>query len=358
MPLLDGVKIVDLTRVLAGPFATMLLADLGAEVIKIEPPEGDETRRYTPIVKGISTYFYSVNRGKEIIRLDLKDDGDRDRFLSYVEKADVVIHNYREEVAKKLRLTYDDLVKVNNQLIYTVLKGYSDGSEEPAYDLIIQARSGLMMATGYEDMPPVRVGFALADIFAGLYLATTIVSALAAGKRPSHIEVYLYDSLLYSMTYLTTSYLIAGVEPGRYGSGHPSIVPYQAFKCRDGRYVAIAAPNNKFFKRLCKALGVEEILNDPRFKDNPSRVENRESLIEVLSKKTEELDSEDLVTRLKKAGVPHSRVNTVGEALSEEYVSKKGVLGILEDPVLGRTAMVKPPFKINGVRPFNEKPPK
>jgi len=358
MALLEGVKILDLSRVLAGPFATMYLSDLGAEVIKIEPPEGDETRRYTPIVNGVSTYYYSVNRGKEVIFLDLKDDGDRTVLKKYIEESDILIHNYRMDTARRLGVTYRDVLEVNPKIIYASIKGF-DGEEGrfPAYDLIIQARSGIMMATGYEESPPVRVGFALADIFAGLYLATGILSALYGGSRPCEIEVFLYDSLLYSMTYLTTSYLIAGVEPGRHGSGHPSIVPYQAFQCRDGGYVAIAAPNNKFFNLLCRALGLEELLSDERFIDNPSRVRYRDDLIKVLSDRIRELDTEEILDRLGRLGVPHSKVNTVGEALRESYVCDAGILGLVHDIELGAIKMVKPPIKIDGERPFKGSPP-
>ena len=275
--ILNNIFILDLSRVLAGPFATMFLADLGAKVVKVEPPEGDETRLYSPLVNGVSAYFYSVNRGKKSISINLKKEEGKRILYKLVEKADVVIHNYRDEIADKLGISYKQLIKYNDRIICCTIRGYDRNSsykDRHSYDLIIQGESGLMMSTGHEGDPPVRVGFALTDIFAGLYCASTILACLLRGKRPSSIEVNLFDSMIYSMSYLAYIYLFTGISPGRYGSGHPSIVPYQAFLCRDNKYIVVAAPNNKIFKRLCNALNLENLLDDPRFLDNNLRYPN------------------------------------------------------------------------------------
>ena len=360
--LLNDVKILDLTRVLAGPFSTMLLADLGAEVIKVESHEGDETRRYTPIVDGVSAYFYSINRGKKSICLNLKREEDYKILLKLIEWSDVVIHNFRDDTAKRLRVDFKSLTEINPKLIYCVIRGYDSNTkyrDDPAYDITIQGRSGLMMATGYPDQGPVRVGFALTDIFAGLYCATSILAALRKADRdkPIKIEVNLYDSLIYSMSYLVYSYLLAGKEPGRFGSGHPSIVPYQAFRCKDGKYIIVAAANNRIFERLCKALDMEHLLKDRRFRDNVDRVRHRDILIKILENRFMDKDSGEWIDILRKFDVPVSPVNTVGEAMEEEYVYESGLVGILKDNLLGEVKFVKPPIKVNGVRLYNDNPP-
>jgi len=360
--LLNDLKILDLTRVLAGPFATMYLSDLGAEVIKVESFEGDETRRYTPVVKDISTYFYSINRGKKSICLNLKRCEDYEIFLELVKWADVVVHNFRDTTAYKLKVDYETLKNVNNRLIYCVIRGYDSNTkykDDPAYDIIMQGRSGLMMATGYPTQGPVRVGFALTDIFAGLYCASTILAVLRDKEKltPIKIEVNLYDSLIYSMSYLVYSYLLAGREPEREGSGHPSIVPYQAFRCKDGKYIIVAAANNRLFNRLCKALNLEELLNDKRFKDNVQRVKYRDKLIPILERRFLEKNSNEWIKILREFGVPTSPVNTIGEAMNEDYINESGLVGTLYDETLGEVKFVKPPIKVNGTRLCKVEPP-
>ncbi len=359
--LLRGIKILDLSRVLAGPFATMYLSELGADVIKVEPPEGDETRRYTPIVEGVSTYFYSINRGKRSISIDLKRREGRNILYRLVKKCDVIIHNYRDETAKRLGVDYEAITEVNPNVIYTVIRGYDINSsmkDYPAYDIVIQGLSGIMMTTGKEGDEPTRVGFALADIFAGLYTASTILAVLNnAVDKPVKIEVNLLDSLIYSMSYLIYSYLIAGIEPGRYGSAHPSIVPYQAFMCKDGRWIIVAAANNRLFNRLCKALDMEWLLNDDRFSTNDKRVKNRDALITILKKRFLEENSEDWLEILRDYGVPCAPVNRVSDIVGYRYMVESGLFGELSDPRLGKVRYVKPPIRINGSRPYTDKYP-
>ena len=352
--LLKGLKIVDLSRVLAGPFATMYLSDLGAEVIKVEPPDGDETRRYAPIEKGVSAYYYSINRGKKSISIDLKREEGREVLQRLIEKTDIIIHNYRDWTAEKLGLDYKKIIDINPNIIYCVIRGYDINSrmkDYPAYDIVIQGLSGIMMATGKEGDEPTRVGFALADIYAGLYLASTILAVLYSGvNRPVKIEVNLLDSLLYSMSYLIYSYLVAGVEPGRYGSAHPSIVPYQAFQCRDGRWIIVAAANNRLFTKLCKALDLNELLEDERYASNDRRVENREELINKLKRKFLEMDSKTWLVVLRNYGVPAAPVNKISDIVNDIYMLESELLGKLTDPTLGDIKFLKPPIRIDGTR--------
>ena len=359
--LLKGIQILDLSRVLAGPFATMYLSELGAEVIKVEPPEGDETRRYTPIINGVSTYFYSINRGKKSISINLKHSEGRKILYSLVERSNVLIHNYRDDTAEKLGVDYKKIVEVNPDIVYTVIRGYDVNSSMknyPAYDIVIQGLSGIMMATGREGEEPTRVGFALADIFAGLYTASTILATLQGDvERPVKIEINLLDSLIYSMSYLIYSYLLAGVEPGRYGSAHPSIVPYQAFRCRDGKWIIVAAANNRLFNRLCKALKLEWLTNDERFVSNDKRVENREALVKLLREKFLEQDSDRWLEILRSYEVPCAPVNRISDIVRHRYMDESGLIGEISDPRLGNVKYVRPPIRINGSRPYTQKYP-
>ena len=357
---LKDVKVLDLSRVLAGPFATMYLAEFGAKVIKVEPPEGDETRQYAPFKDGVSTYFYSINRGKYSISLNLKTDKGREILDRLIRKVDVLIHNYRSVTAKKLGVDFERVSKINRNIIYVSIRGYDEDSslrDYPAYDIIIQGLSGLMMATGkYGDDEPIRVGFALTDIFAGLYAASSIILALNPRvEKPIKIDVNLFDSLIYSMSYLIYSYILAGIEPERFGSGHPSIVPYQAFKCRDGKYIIVAAANNRQFRSLCKALKLEHLLMDSRYITNRDRVVNRDSLIKELSKRFSELDSDIWIDILRRFNVPVAIVNKISDMVESGYLADSGQLGYIEDPRLGKIRIVKPPVKINGSRPYSGK---
>ncbi len=349
-------RILDLSRVLAGPFATMVLAELGAEVVKVEPPWGDETRLYTPIVDGVSTYFYSINRGKRSIAIDMKNERGREILDRLVRWADVLIHNYRDGVAERLGLGYDRVREVNPRIVYCVIRGYSPGTslaKKPAYDLIIQAYSGIMMATGREGEEPTRVGFAIADIFTGLYAAITILDALRRNRRPTKIEVSLMDSMIYSMSYLVYSALHAGIEPGRHGSGHPSIVPYRAYPTKDGRWIAVAAANDNLFERLCRALGLEHLLEDPRCRHNPDRVENREYVDREIGERISRLSLEEILEKLSDAGVPAAPVNKVVEMVRSGYLEEAGALG---RDLEGRT-YVKPPMRIDGERIYTQLSP-
>ena len=358
---LKNLNILDLSRVLAGPFATMYLSEFGANIIKVEPPEGDETRLYTPIIKGVSTYFYSVNRGKKSISIDLKRVEGRDIIYRLIKRCNVLIHNYRDETAAKLGIDYETIVKLNPEIIYTVIRGYDDKSgfrDYPAYDIVIQGLSGLMMAMGREGDEPIRVGFALADILAGLYTASSILAVLYGElKRPVKLDINLLDSLVYSMSYLIYSVLIAGIEPGRHGSAHPSIVPYQAFKCRDGKWIIVAAANNRQFRRLCKALNLNDLHSDARFSSNDKRVENRKILIKILEEKFIERDSEYWLKILKEYNVPSAPVNRISEFLESIYTVETDLIGKLYDPILGETLYIRPPIKIEGSRPYTEKYP-
>jgi len=351
--MLKGVRIVDLSHTLAGPFASMVLADLGAEVVKVEAPHGDETRSWAPFVNGESSYYMSINRGKKSIVVDLRDPRGREIVYKLVSISDIVIENFRPGVPEKLGVDYESLLKVNPRIIYASIKGFKQGSiyqHKPAYDLIIQGMTGLMTTTGEEGRPPVRVSFALFDIITGLLLSVYIVSALYAGRRPVRIEVPMYDAAIFSMCYLPIMYLTTGRKPRRMGSAHPSMVPYQAFRDKDGKWFIVAAANDRLWLSMCRAIGMESLASDPRFKTNADRVANREVLIEILQKLFETDTRENWLRKLEEAGVPSAPVYELDEVFRDPYVVEQGVVYMVKHPSLGEVPQLSEPGYFNGER--------
>ncbi|MCE4602210.1 MAG: CoA transferase [Desulfurococcales archaeon] len=355
---LEGVRILDLSHTLAGPFATMVLADLGADVVKVEPPGGDETRHWAPHVSGVSAYYLSVNRGKRSIVVDLKRDEGREIVYRLARRSHVVIENYRPGVREKLRVAPDDLFKVNPGLVYLSIKGFRPGSgyeDLPAYDILVQGMSGLMASTGEEERPPVRVSFALFDIITGLLASTYILAGLNTSERPLYIETYLYDAAIFAMSYIPMIYLITGSKPRRMGSGHPSIVPYQAFQTGDGKWMIIAAANDRLWARLCKAIGRGDLARDPRFRTNPDRVRNRGQLIPLLEEIFKTRPRREWIEILRSHGVPAAPVYDVDEVFKDPYTG----WNVYEapHPVLGGVKQLREPATINGVTPVAESHP-
>ena len=361
--LLKDVRVLDFSRVLAGPITTMVLGDLGAEIIKVEPPGGDETRQWAPIVNGESVYFLSANRNKRSIVIDLRKKEGREIIYRLVKRCDVVIENFRPDVPKKLGIDYETLRKYRDDIVYCCIRGFGSQSPyamKPAYDLLVQAMSGLMASTGEEGRPPVRVAFALFDIIAGLIAALSIVAALYERRQTGkgrYIEVSLFDSAIFSMSYIAMIYLLTGKVPRRYGSAHPSIVPYQAFECKDGKWIAVAVTNEKFWELFCKALGLEELINDSRFKTNPDRVANREELLKIIEPKLKEKSRSEWIKIFEEYGVPYGPVYTMDEVFEDPHVKASGIVGEVEHPTLGRIKQLLYPALIDGVRPKPVKAP-
>lgn len=361
--LLDKVRVVDLSRVLAGPIATMVLGDLGADIIKIEPPQGDETRTWTPMVDGESAYYLSANRNKRSIVIDLKREEGREIIYKLVKTSDVVIENFRPGVPESLKIDYNSLKNIKPDIIYCSIKGFGSKSSyatRPAYDLLLQAMSGLMASTGEEGRPPVRVAFALYDIIAGLIASVSIVAALydrTLSGKGRYIEVSLYDSSIFAMSYIAMIYLMTGKMPKKMGSAHPSIVPYQTFECGDGKHLAVAVTNERFWENFCKALRLEELIADPRFKSNPDRVKNRQELIEMLSKKFKEKSRSEWIKLFEEYGVPYGPVYTLDEVFNDPHVVASGIVGEVKHPTLGMIKQLLYPALIDNVRPKPRKAP-
>jgi len=359
--MLSGVRVVELARVLAGPYCTQLLADLGADVVKVEHPSGgDETRSWGPPFAddGESAYFLSVNRGKRSVALDLKDARDRAAAVELCARADVVVENFRAGTAERLGLGYDALAQRNPGLVYCSVTGFGSDREppdRPGYDFVAQAESGLMAITGPPDGEPSKVGVALVDVLAGLNAAAGILAALHERQRTGRgrrLEVSLVDSALTALVNVAAGALVTGEEPRRYGNAHPSVVPYQPFRAADG-WVAVAAANDGLWRRLCEAIDRPDLAADERFATNPGRVRHRDALIPELERTFSTRTADEWVALLDAAGVPAGKVRGVADALRAvaeagraATVSVEGVETVLQ-PLLvdGRTvaASRRPP---------------
>ncbi len=306
----SGLLVIDLTHVLNGPFGTTMFCDLGARIIKVEAPgHGDDTREYGPFSHDKSLYFSSVNRGKESIVLNLKDEADRKIFLRMIRRADVVAENFRPGVMARLGFSYDELAAINPRLVYASSSGFGQTgplTAFPAYDTIIQAMSGIMSMTGFPDGPPTRVGTSLADLLGGLYMFCGIASALYAREktgRGAHVDVAMFDATLAFLEHGVMEYSAIRTRAGSYRNRHPFMAPFDIFECADG-HVAICCGNDHLFGELCKALGKPELASDPRFLENANRVQNQAPLKQALEAVLRTRPAAYWLTVIHAAGVP------------------------------------------------------
>lgn len=333
--LLDDVRVIDLTRVLAGPYAGQVLAEMGADVIKVEPPEGDMARGIGPFVDGRSLYFSSLNTGKRGIVLDLTTEAGTEALHALLETADILLENYRPAAVKKLGLEPGLLLTRHPRLVIVTISGYARDSSRAAdgsFDLIAQAESGIMSITGEEGGAPVRAGVAISDLAAGLWAALGGVAAYAGRLRDGrgrHVEVPLLDSAMSLLAYMATSAMGTGVDPAPVGSGHHNIVPYRAFATRDG-WVVVAVIGDKFWPLLCNAIGLEHLAGDDRFRTNPQRTDAREEVDAAVESAVARFSTEEALARLSVAGVPHGPLNTVLQAIAMPYVKETGMVGEVE----------------------------
>ncbi|RZU31938.1 CaiB/BaiF CoA transferase family protein [Blastococcus saxobsidens] len=323
---LSGLLVADFSRILAGPYATMLLADLGAEVVKVEGPGGDDTRTWQPPVReGVSTYYLGVNRNKRSVALDLKDGDDLAAAQELARRADVVVENFKPGGLARFGLDYDSVAATNPAVVYASISGFGSGPggrSLPGYDLIVQAISGLMSVTGDPDGEPYRAGVAVFDVMAGLHATIGVLSALNLRHetgRGQHVEVNLLSSALSGLVNQTSAYVAGGVVPFRMGNSHPSLFPYEPLPCSDGDLI-VTAGNDGQFRKLCEVLGLPELVEDPRFRRNEDRTANRDALrpllVERLATRTKMEWFRDIIG----AGVPCGPINTIdqGVAFAEE----------------------------------------
>ena len=353
-PPLRGLRILDLTQFLAGPFCTQILADLGAEIIKIEPQAGDPTRLLPPyFYKGESAYFLAINRTKQSMVLDLSIEPGRNVFYDLVKKADVVIEAYRPGVAKKLGADYDALKAVNPRIVYCSISGFGQTgpyATRPAYDMIVQALSGAMSLTGEIGGRPVRSGTPIGDLNAGQSAATAIIAALWERERSGVgqcIDISMLDVQIAMLSYLGEYYLISGDVPGLQGRGHMSIPTYNAFRARDGRDVLICANTERMWQELCAALEIPELASDVRFETNERRHANRGELEPILERAFAKHDCADLLKRFHEQGIPSAPVNSVAEALEDAQVVHRRMVREVPHTLGGEIPVLGNPIKFS-----------
>src|SRR5262245_21826121 len=361
---LDDLFVVDLSRILSGPVCTMLLADMGADVIKVEPPPlGDDSRQWgPPFIGGISTYFLSVNRNKKSLGLNLKTEEGRRILWGLIERADVLIENFRPGVLDKLGFGYAAVHKANPRTVYCSISGFGHTGpyrDRPGYDVIAQGESGMMDLTGYPDGPPAKLGASLADVVAGLYAFNGICLALLARHKTGkgqQVDVGLLDGMVSTLTYHALIYLTTGRSPKRAGTRHPSIVPYQSFQARDG-FVNIAVKNQKQWENFCQVLGFPEIASDPKFEEMKSRLANYSELRPIIERVVAGMTRTEVIAAMSEVGIPAGPINTVGEILEDPHIHAREMVVELTHPEYGPLKVLGIPVKLSETPGVVEKAP-
>ena len=361
---LTGVAVLDLSRAVAGPVCAMMLGDYGADVVKLERPDGgDDTRGWgPPFVHGQSTYFLGLNRNKRSIAVDLGTPEGRALTRALARRADVVLENFRPGTMERLGLGYDTLAADNPRLIYCSISGFGRTGprrEQAGFDVMVSGFGGLLSITGYPDGPPAKVGVPVLDMATGLSAFGAITTALFARERTgrgTRIDLSLFATQIAMLMNAASDYLVAGQVMGRHGTAHPSIVPYQGFPARDG-YLLIGGANDRLFRRIAETLGHPEWADDPRFRTNADRVRNRAALEAAMEAVLRTRDVADWVAALTAAGVPASPINTVDRALEDAQVEALGLVCELPHPALGRVRLTTPHIEFGGARPVVRRPP-
>ncbi len=350
---LEGIKVLDLTRVLAGPYATMILSDLGAEVIKIEQPEiGDESRNFGPFKNGFSLYFMSVNRGKRSITLDLKTDRGKDIFKQLVKQSDILVENFRPGTMKKLGLDYETLAAEHPALIYAACSGFGQTgpfAEKGAYDMIIQGMGGIISITGEPDGPPVRVGTSISDITAALFTTIGILSALhnrnSTGKGQL-VDVAMLDSLVAVLESAIVRYFATDEIPQPLGSRHPAITPFEAFESADG-HIIIAIGNDTLWAKFCEHVDQKNLISDPRFSTNVERTANHSELFPILSEIMRQRTTDEWIDALENIGVPCGPINTIDKVVNHPQVQARNMITQVIHQMTGAVEVPGLPIKLS-----------
>ncbi|KAK7031383.1 CAIB/BAIF family enzyme [Favolaschia claudopus] len=374
-PPLKGVRVLDLTRVLAGPTATMLLADLGADVVKVEEiTRGDDTRTWSPPsaptlasspessshLPSESAYFLAVNRNKRSMTVNFKEPEGLQIVRKLVERADVLVENFISGKLATMGLGWEDCQKINPRLIYTSITGQTGPYRTAAgYDVIVEAEAGLMHITGEPDRPPSKVGVAATDIATGLYAHGAIMAALLSRQQTGKgvwIDCNLFETQIAGLANIASNYLIAGTEASRHGTAHPSVVPYQVFPCRDG-FIMIGAGNNKQFAILCEVLDEPSLALDPRFMTNEVRVMNRDELVEIMEEALMRHGRDYWLKRLTGRGVPFGPINNIRQTFEHPQAVARGVVTEVEHPRAGKIKLVAPAVSYNGEKMKVRRPP-
>jgi formyl-CoA transferase len=361
---LSGFRILDLSRILAGPYCTMILGDQGAEVIKVERPgKGDDTRAWgPPFAGGESAYYLCCNRNKKSITVDLKNRDGAALVTELARASDVVVENFTPGLTRRFGLDYDTLRSINPRLVYCSITAYGqDGPyrDRPGYDMVLSAVGGLMWITGERDGRPCKVGVAITDVLTGVYASQAITSALLWRERSGrgqHLDCSLLDVQVSALANIASNYLVAGREAGRWGTEHESIIPYQVFPTRD-RPIAIAVANEKLWVNFCKLVGQEEWIEDPRFESNPKRVENREVLLPLIAEEMARRTCDEWMDLLVKAAIPCGPVNNMQNLFADPQVRHRGMVAEMPHPTIGTLRLTGMPIKYTETPGAIRRPP-
>jgi CoA:oxalate CoA-transferase len=351
---LAGIKVVDLSRFIAGPYCTMKLGDMGAEVIKVETPgKGDDSRALgPPFLAGESAYYLSFNRSKKSIALNLREEKAKTILRQLISEADVFVENFRIGVTEKMGLTYEEVKKIKEDIIYCSITGYGHNSpyrEKPSFDVMIQGEAGLMSITGFPDGPPQRLGVAIADVLGGFHAVEGILLALLVRQKTGQgqfVDVALMDSIIAILTYQAGNFLATGEVPQRVGNRHPMITPYESFETADG-YVIFAVGNQRLWENFIKVLGREDLNDDPRFAEMKGRNQHPEALKEILEEITRKKTTEEWVTVMEEAGVPCGRIRTIDQVLTDPHVDVREMVVEKEHPTAGKIKLIGVPTKLS-----------
>jgi len=361
---LKGIRVLDLTRALAGPYCTMMLGDMGAEVIKVESPEGgDDSRAWAPPYIGQeSAYFLSCNRNKKSITLNLRSDAAKKILTELIKISDIVVENFRPGTLKKMGFSYETMRAINPRLIFCSITGFGakgPEAQKPGFDLIAQGMSGFMSFTGEVGGGPIKVGVAIADINAGMFAAFGILTALYHRERTGEgqmVETSLFETMVAQLTFQAGRYFATGVAPRPEGNRHPLIAPYESFPCQDG-HINIAAGNDNLFFNLCSAIALKEIQKDPRFQNNGLRVKNREALIPIIEAKTKTHKLKDLQKILDDAGIPNGPIWSLDQTLTSEQAYALEMVKEVDHPICGKIKVTGVPVKLSQTPGAVEFPP-
>jgi formyl-CoA transferase len=355
---LEGIEILDLSRVLAGPFCTMLLADMGAEVIKVEiPDKGDDSRSFPPFKKGQGTYFINFNRNKKSIVLNLKKSSDVNKFLEIIKSMDVLVENFRPGTMEKMGLGYERIKNVNNQLIYASISGfghYGPYKDKPGYDIIGQAMGGIMSITGWPDGPPTRTGTAIADILAALFCTIGILSALQARTlygKGQKIDVALVDSVVSAIGTILQIYLVEKRIPKRAGNRYDFIAPYESFMAKDGWFV-LGVGNDTLWKKFCDSIKRKDLINDERFKTNAKRIKHNRELAEIIGYWTANYTVQEIISMLEEDGIPAAPINNLEQIVNDPHIAiAREMIQRIVHPIAGEVKITGNPIKMSETNP-------
>lgn len=350
---LEGVRILDLSHVLAMPYCTMILGDLGAEIIKVEKSEGEDSRKFGPYKNGESAYYMSINRNKKSIVINLKDEKGKEILKDLIKISDVLTENFRPGTMEKLGFSYDEVKKINPKIIYATISQFGNDSiypGRPGYDIIAQAYAGLMSITGYPDSPPTRVGSSIADIMSGMFSAIAILGALRIKDKINqgqYIDTAMVDCILAILENATVRYTVSGEVPTRIGSRHPSLTPFDVFETLDG-YIVIGIGNDHLWEMFCQRIPeFNNLLGSERFKNNDMRTKNEADLKKIIEEWTINHKSEDLIEIITKAGVPCGPVNTIDKILEDPNTAYRKMLFEFDHPIAGKMVTANSPLNFS-----------